>query len=282
MQTDCDTHFQVYANSKNKGGKLKLQKGEYTGVLRNILETQYFIVSTTSYLASHCNTAFHSHKNPHICLLIQGSDIECRGDRLPYKRTAGDLFYYEADESHKTIETTINSKNINVEIKVDELRNDGLYPELDFNLNDNDNSSKSIMFKMLQELLNNDGMSTQSLDALAFQLFESDKCKSKPKWVFRIDDYLNDHWAQDFSLKELAKAVSVHPVTISKNFKKYYGCTYGDYRRMLKIQNSISLIKNTDMPLIQIAYTCGFSDQSHFIRNFKKYASFRPNDFRRI
>jgi len=264
---------------------IKLKEGEYTGVLKSVIETTHFIISTTNYKASECNSTFHNHKNPHICLLIQGSDFECKKDMIPYRRVAGELFYYRAGEDHKTINTVKDSKNINVEFKTDTLKKAEL--PIDFNVisKSNNPAPKLLFLKMLDELLQNDATSQESLDMMAFQLLTYDtntNYRVKPSWVSQVDDYLNENWANDFSLIDLANAVGIHPITISKNFKKYYRCTYGNYRRMLKIHNSIALIKNSTMPLTQIAYTCGFSDQSHFIRNFKKYAAFRPKDFRRI
>ncbi|WP_299211818.1 AraC family transcriptional regulator [uncultured Aquimarina sp.] len=220
-----------------------------------------------------------------MCLLFQGADIECKKNLIPYQRTTGDMFYYEAGENHKTISTIKDSKNINIEFKIDKLKKEKIYLSPNFDSVNKNPAPKLLFLHMLSELLTNDNTSSASLEALAFQLFEfenSAKNDNKPKWVVQMDEYFNENWASDFSLIDLATAIGVHPITISKNFKKYYRCTFGEYRRMLKIHNSIPLIKNSTMRLSQIAYECGFSDQSHFVRNFKKYASFLPKDFRRI
>ena len=74
-----------------KDSTLILAEGQYTGILKNVIETDHFIVSTTQYDASTCNNTLHSHKNPHICLLFQGADIECKNDLVPYQRVAGDI-----------------------------------------------------------------------------------------------------------------------------------------------------------------------------------------------
>lgn len=271
--------------AKMRNSTVKLSEGEYTGVLKRIIETKHFIVSTTNYMVSQCNSTFHNHKNPHICLLIQGSDLECKKDMIPYQRVTGDLFYYEAGENHKTISTLKDSKNVNVEFKTDTLKRAEIPFQLNFDLNNKNPIPKFLVLNMLHELLTNDSTSPESLETMAFQLFKINNGNyydTKPNWVLQMDEYLHEHWANDFSLIDLANAVGTHPVTISKNFKKYYNCTYGEYRRMLKIHNSITLIKNHTMPLTKIAHACGFSDQSHFIRNFKKYVAFRPKDFRRI
>ncbi|GAB5473602.1 MAG: hypothetical protein Mars2KO_17010 [Maribacter sp.] len=265
------------------GNGIVLAEGRYTGRLKHVIETNHFIVSITNYISTGCNNILHSHKNPHLCLLYQGLDIECKKNLVPYQRSAGDLYYYRAGENHKTIRTLKDSKNINVEFKSNALKY--LTPPFDIDLENKNPTLKLNVIKMLGELLTNDTTSADSLELIGFELLKPDKGAQrhkKPQWVTQLDDYLNDHWANDFSLIELAKAIGVHPITISKNFRKHYSCTYGEYRRMLKIQNSIPLVKNRHISLAQIAYECGFSDQSHFIRNFKKYSSFLPKDFRRL
>jgi AraC family transcriptional regulator len=54
----------------------------------------------------------------------------------------------------------------------------------------------------------------------------------------------------------------------------------GEYLRKLKVQKSIALIKNSELPLTEIAYLCGFSDQSHFTKVFKETLGFLPKEFR--
>ncbi|WP_420477497.1 helix-turn-helix transcriptional regulator, partial [Noviherbaspirillum sp. ST9] len=82
-----------------------------------------------------------------------------------------------------------------------------------------------------------------------------------PSWVNTIDELLRDKWNAPVSLRELAGAVDVHPVTISKYFARYFGCSLGEYRRKLKVERAIALISSTNQSLTEIGYACGFFDQ---------------------
>ncbi len=106
--------------------------------------------------------------------------------------------------------------------------------------------------------------------------------RDSPIWVIRLKELLHDNWNKEMSLAEISQIVQVHPVTVSKYFRKYFSNTLGEYRRKLKIEKSINLIKNSNKSLSEIAYNCNFSDQSHFIRNFKTHTGFLPKDFRRF
>jgi hypothetical protein len=83
----------------------KLEEGNYAGQLLKTIAVENFIVSTTQYLESSCESVLHSHENPHICLLYQGSDIESRSNSISYERKAGDIFFYDSGEQHRTIRT---------------------------------------------------------------------------------------------------------------------------------------------------------------------------------
>jgi AraC family transcriptional regulator len=83
-------------------------------------------------------------------------------------------------------------------------------------------------------------------------------------------------------LQEIALIIGVHPVTISKFFRKYFSCTLGEYQRKIKIEKSIQLIKESKLSLTEIAFLCGFTDQSHFTRNFKNMTGFLPKKFQQF
>jgi len=100
--------------------------------------------------------------------------------------------------------------------------------------------------------------------------------------VPKIKEFLHDNWATNFSLKELSATVHIHPVTISKNFTRYFGCTLGEFIRKYRIEKALYMIRTTNSNLTEIALSCGFTDQSHFIRTFKKYTGTLPLHYRKI
>ena len=63
-------------------------------------------------------------------------------------------------------------------------------------------------------------------------------------------------------------------------FKRYVGLTPKVYQRILRF-NEI-LLKLNDKKLVtwaEIAYRCGYSDQSHFIKEFSHFSGFNPQEF---
>jgi len=63
-------------------------------------------------------------------------------------------------------------------------------------------------------------------------------------------------------------------------FKKYFGLTPKVFHRISRFNNILQLINNKQtVSWSQIAYQFGYSDQSHFIKEFKEFSGFNPQEF---
>jgi AraC family transcriptional regulator len=261
-----------------------LSKGKSTGKIINSVNSDGVIIMTAQYSIEECNYGMHYHENPQICFLFQGMDIESRNNLL-YERKPGDVYFYHAGEKHGAISRQSISKNTVIEFGKTFL---GKYEvaesQIEMAVKDN-LDTKFLILKMQQEMLIADSSSQLATQTLLLDLISSSKYlynQSPPKWVRLLVDLLNDRWNEQVTLNELSMATATHPATISKHFRKYFSCTLGEYLRKLKIDKSIPLIKNSGMSLTDIAYHCGFTDQSHFTKNFKQMTGFLPKEFRNI
>ena len=57
---------------------------------------------------------------------------------------------------------------------------------------------------------------------------------------------------------------------ICRSFKKYYSITVAQYLNDLKINYASNLIINTNKPIVDICFECGFQSMSYFYRVFKQ------------
>lgn len=63
-------------------------------------------------------------------------------------------------------------------------------------------------------------------------------------------------------------------------FKKYVGLTPKQYQRVLRFNDVFQQMqKDQFLSWSDIAHRCGYSDQSHFIREFKHFSGFNPESF---
>lgn len=261
-----------------------LQKGKYTGKVSRGLSIHNTFISIVHYNPEDEYTGLHYHENPHLCMLLQGEDKEKRNG-LSYIRNCGEVFFYPAGEPHATIEQKRLRKNFVIEFEEPFLKMYGLSQStLEMSLHQNMHA-KFQLLKLLHELEFVDSYQTLSIEASVLSLLKTPVQhteKSIPKWNKLVQEVLWENWNTTVSLQDLSNAVHIHPVTISKYFYKYNHCTLGEYIRRIRVEKSIPLIKNSEMKLVEIAYHCGFADQSHFIRVFKETTGFLPAELRKI
>lgn len=63
-------------------------------------------------------------------------------------------------------------------------------------------------------------------------------------------------------------------------FKKQVGVTPKYFQRIKRFNEVINMIhQKKNIEWTSIAHQCGFFDQSHFIKEFKKFSGFNPNEF---
>lgn len=118
-----------------------------------------------------------------------------------------------------------------------------------------------------------------------FRHMESEMTKEiLPKNVELVNkaiDYLKQHYNKDVKLEEIAIKSFISKNYFSKLFKDVTGTNFSDYMQKLRIDEACSLLKNTDMKIINIALQTGFNDIKFFYEVFKKVTGKTPGDYRK-
>ncbi len=71
-----------------------------------------------------------------------------------------------------------------------------------------------------------------------------------PIWLRRVREALEDSYLLAPSLAELAAIGGVHPVHLSREFRKHYDTTIGEFIRKRRIEHACHLLANSDKPLV--------------------------------
>ncbi|WP_108808191.1 helix-turn-helix domain-containing protein [Aquimarina spinulae] len=264
---------------------INLKRGCYLAPKYNIYDFNDFLIGVTNYKNPIETGIWHSHEKPLISFVLYGHNTEYRKGKKT-ERTARCINYYHAHELHKNVYHNFPSKHISLEIDTSFLTKYN-YTEAEIELALKKSYDSHFTFiKLMNEAEINDLQSYDSIEMLFLEFIEN-SIKSKeetgfPYWMQSIRDILNDRWNENVSLKELANQVNIHPTTISKNFRQYFQCTFGEYTRKLKVNHSIDIIHSSQYSLTEIAYICGFSDQSHFTRIFKSMTGYLPKEYAKI
>jgi len=104
--------------------------------------------------------------------------------------------------------------------------------------------------------------------------------KNAPAWLARVVAKLHSDHANQPSLDGLSAEAGVHPVHLSRVFRRFHRQGIGEYTRRLRIRESCRYLLNREIPLSEISLLLGFADQSHFTRAFRQVTGVTPNAFR--
>jgi AraC-like DNA-binding protein len=93
-------------------------------------------------------------------------------------------------------------------------------------------------------------------------------------------DFLKAHYTEQVDLDQLAGVCAVSKFHLLRSFKLATGLPPHLFQTQLRLTSARKKLLQGTAPL-DIALELGFSDQAHFIRTFKKYASISPGKYQK-
>ncbi len=93
--------------------------------------------------------------------------------------------------------------------------------------------------------------------------------------------YIKSHYSEKIDLNNLAKQCGLCRTSFFKKFKEYTNTN--PFRLILnfRLQNSIEMLRK-EIPIPDIAETCGFSDRFHYSKTFKKIYGITPIQYKKL
>jgi len=92
--------------------------------------------------------------------------------------------------------------------------------------------------------------------------------------------YIKDHLAENLSVKETAKSLSVNANYLSSLFHADLGVTFIDFINQERVNQAAALLKHTRLQIQQIAALVGYNNTSYFARQFKRVFDQTPQAYR--
>jgi AraC family transcriptional regulator len=123
---------------------------------------------------------------------------------------------------------------------------------------------------------------TFSMAAHLCRSLDSHGSHGRPRWLKRVIETIDARFQETLSLQELASEVSVHPVHLARQFRKYMGTSIGEFVRIRRVDFARRELSETDKPLVDIALESGFAQQAHFTTVFKRIAGTTPSQYRKL
>lgn len=101
------------------------------------------------------------------------------------------------------------------------------------------------------------------------------------KSLQRVIAYLERNFVSGVCLERAATEAGMSQSAFCRQFKLETGLTLTAYLNDLRIGKARTLLADGHQSLLEVALACGFSNQFHFIRTFKKLTSLTPGAYRK-
>jgi YesN/AraC family two-component response regulator len=135
----------------------------------------------------------------------------------------------------------------------------------------------------------------ETMDKVARELEQREKLRKVDKWfpdksraeptdhpeMNRIIGYIEEHYAQEITLKGLAEFIRMDASYVSDLFKKKTGSTLTHYIQNRRIRAAKMLLAETDRTISDIGHQVGFENDNYFIKVFKRWCEMTPNEYRK-
>jgi AraC family transcriptional regulator len=98
--------------------------------------------------------------------------------------------------------------------------------------------------------------------------------------IERAREYIAANFTSDISLKEIAEYSYVSLFHFSRLFKNFASTSPHQYLLATRLQHAAMLLRNTSLPVADIAFTSGFNSIEYFTAAFRQKYEYPPAKFR--
>lgn len=92
--------------------------------------------------------------------------------------------------------------------------------------------------------------------------------------------YITTHFTEDISLVQIARHCLVSPFHFSRIFKTFTGHSPHQFLLTIRLQHAALLLRDSDLPVADIAFLSGFNSIEHFTACFREKHNCPPTVFR--
>ena len=114
-------------------------------------------------------------------------------------------------------------------------------------------------------------------------LFPNVRLHKQKEYVQKFNDlldYIDNHYAEDLNLEDIADSIGFSKYHFSRLFKQYTNFTFCDYLCYRRIKAAEALLVQPELSITEVALQAGFPSISTFNRLFKQEKNCTPSEYR--
>ncbi|MUG99399.1 helix-turn-helix domain-containing protein [Scytonema sp. UIC 10036] len=103
-----------------------------------------------------------------------------------------------------------------------------------------------------------------------------------PKYKLRqVIEHIHSHLNSDIKLAELARLAGISQYYFCQLFKNSLGISPYQYVIQQRVEQAKQLLRSGTIAICDIALMCGFANQSHLTKHFRKLTGMTPRDYQK-
>lgn len=109
---------------------------------------------------------------------------------------------------------------------------------------------------------------------------ENFKSSTNAKLFKPLLEFIEKSFMKPITLADMAQVSGMSISHFSALFHDFFRQTPIDYLNAYRIERACLFLINSDIPVTEVAYRCGFNDSAYFVKVFKKYKNITPKKYR--
>lgn len=98
--------------------------------------------------------------------------------------------------------------------------------------------------------------------------------------MLRARDTMDRDYAQQLDIPRLARIAVVSETHFIRTFRTTFGETPHRYLQRRRLERAMALLRETDLPVTDVAYTVGYASLGTFSRTFCRIVGVSPSTYR--
>ena len=245
----------------------------------------------TGFLKNTTNFIYHYHENPEIIMFKSGNS-KVIIDNITFETKPFDVVFIPPNSFHKIISASKVSTYFYMVLSIEFLKRMGFEPENNF-------TEKRIHDSFLCDIIENISKEYETQDkyykptiasnvlnlfSYALRNYPELKLpivkpqKSELEMIKQVFLYVENHYAENISIKSLAKYVNYSEYYFCHVFKSLTDITPLKYINYVRCKKARKLLTVNNLSVSQVAEMCGFQNLSYFSKTYKKFNGSLPSE----